>query len=218
MSDTRTYNSRLRQEQAEATRERILAAMAELVEEGDGRVEAIPNRAIAARAGVTEMTVYRHFPGRETLLRELWTWRNRRAGVTAGMPEAAEDIPGKMAQLYASFDAAPAHILASISTPQGREMRESLNETRRAAFLTAIEEAAADLPLAEREKAAGILQLLYSAYSWLSLREQWDVTGERASDAAAWAAETLIADLRTRGAAPLKPAGKTGFPSSRKSK
>lgn len=213
MSDTRAYNSRLRQEQAEATRERILAAMADLAD-AEGRVDTVTNRAVAARAGVTEVTVYRHFPSRELLLNELWAWRNRRAGVTVGMPDGAADIAAKLPALYRSFDAAPAHILASITSPQGRAMRESLNETRQAAFRAAVEEAAPQLPPAEQDKAAAMLQLIYSAYGWISLREQWGIVGEPASDAAAWAVETLLADLRQRGSAPLKPA-ETGPSSSR---
>lgn len=202
MSETRTYNSRLRQEQAEATRERILAAMADLLLT-EGRVESVTNRAVAAAAGVTEITVYRHFPSREVLLRGLWEWLNRRNGVTVGMPEGADDLIAKLPDLYATFDAAPAHIVGAITSQQGREMRESLNEPRRAAFLGVVAEAAPDLPAAEQEKAAAMLQLVYSAYGWISLREQWGITGQPAAEAATWAVETLLADLRRRGAAPL---------------
>ncbi|MCX7587660.1 TetR/AcrR family transcriptional regulator [Phenylobacterium sp. 58.2.17] len=205
MSDVRTYNSRLRQEQAGATRERILAAMADLLLT-EGRIEQVTNRAVAAAAGVTEVTVYRHFPSRDVLLRGLWEWLNRRNGVTVGMPESADDIIAKLPALYATFDAAPAHIVASLTSQQGREMRESLNEPRRAAFLSAVVEAAPDLPAGEQEKAAAMLQLIYSAYGWVSLREQWGVTGERAADAATWAVQTLLDDLRRRGAAPIEPA------------
>lgn len=205
MSDVRTYNSRLRQEQAGATRERILAAMADLLLT-KGRIEQVTNRAVAAAAGVTEVTVYRHFPSRDVLLRGLWEWLNRRNGVTVGMPESADDIIAKLPALYATFDAAPAHIVASLTSQQGREMRESLNEPRRAAFLSAVVEAAPDLPAGEQEKAAAMLQLIYSAYGWVSLREQWGVTGERAADAATWAVQTLLDDLRRRGAAPIEPA------------
>ncbi len=205
MSDVRTCNSRLRQEQAGATRERILAAMADLLLT-EGRIEQVTNRAVAAAAGVTEVTVYRHFPSRDVLLRGLWEWLNRRNGVTVGMPESADDIIAKLPALYATFDAAPAHIVASLTSQQGREMRESLNEPRRAAFLSAVVEAAPDLPAGEQEKAAAMLQLIYSAYGWVSLREQWGVTGERAADAATWAVQTLLDDLRRRGAAPIEPA------------
>lgn len=204
MSETRTYNSRLRQEQTEATRERIVAAMADILAE-DGRVEAATNRAVAQRAGVTEVTVYRHFPSREQLLRGLWEHLNRTNGANVGMPEGEAELVGNVAPLFATFDAAPAHIVAAITSEQGREMRASLDEVRREAFLAAIDEAASGLAPAERAKAAGVIQLLHSAYTWLSLREQWDVTGQDAADAAGWAIETLLADLRARGSAPLKP-------------
>jgi len=204
MSETRSYNSRLRQEQAEATRERIVAAMAELLAE-DGRIEAATNRAVAARAGVTEVTVYRHFPNREALLRGLWEHLNRRNGSTIGMPQSEAELVGNIAPLFATFDVAPAHIVASVTTEHGREMRGSLDELRRNAFLEALENAARDLPPAERVKAAGVIQLLHSAYAWLSLREQWNLSGQDAADAAGWAIETLIADLRARGPAPIKP-------------
>jgi AcrR family transcriptional regulator len=211
MSETRTYNSRLRQEQAEATRDRIIAAMADILAE-DGRVEAATNRAVAARAGVTEVTVYRHFPSRELLLRGLWEHLNKRNGANVGMPEGEADILEKIGPLFATFDAAPAHITAAVTTEHGREMRSSLNAVRREAFLEALSEATRALPEAERAKAAGVIQLLYSAYAWLSLREQWDVTGQDAADAAGWAIETLLADLRARGSAPLKPGATRAVP------
>lgn len=204
MSETRTYNSRLRQEQAEATRERIIAAMADILAE-DGRIEAATNRAVAQRAGVTEVTVYRHFPSRELLLRGLWEHLNRKNGANVGMPEGEAELVGNVAPLFATFDAAPAHIVAAITSEHGREMRGSLDDVRREAFLDAIEDAASGLAPAEQAKAAGVIQLLHSAYAWLSLREQWNVTGQDAADAAGWAIETLLADLRTRGSAPIKP-------------
>ena len=201
MSETRSYNSRLRQEQAEATSERILAAMAAILEE-DGSLEAATNRAVAERAGVREITVYRHFPNREALLRGLWAWMNRRTGVTVGMPEREADLAGKLPALYATFDAQPARIVASLTTPSGRKMRESLDPERREAFLAAVEDAAGHLPERERVKLAAMMQLIYSAYGWISMREQWGLDGKTAADAGAWAIETLLKAARERPAEP----------------
>lgn len=205
MTSTRTYNSRLRQEQAEATRERILQAVAD-ISDADG-LDAVTNRAVAARAGVTEITVYRHFPNRAALMQELWAFQNRRAAVTVGLPERASDIIDKIAPLFETFEAQPGYVSSTLRTDEGRKVRESLNGPRQEAFLGALAEVAGELSEPEQRKAAAILQLLYSAYSWISLREQWDLKGQPAADAVAWAAETLLADLRQRGAAPLKPAG-----------
>jgi AcrR family transcriptional regulator len=204
MADPRTYKSSLRQEQAEATRDRILAAMAAILEQEE-KIEAVTARAAAERAGVSEITVYRHFPNREVLLVALWKWMNARNGATVSFPASEAEMVANLAPLFEGFDASPAHIMATLITPQGREMRGNMNAERRDAFLKALNGSAAGLSDENRVKAAAVLQLLYSAYSWLSLREQWDLTGEKASDAVGWAIETLLADLRTRGGRPLKP-------------
>jgi AcrR family transcriptional regulator len=201
MNAVRSYNSSLRRDQSEATKVRILSAMAALMDEGGGQEPT--NRAVAERAQVTEVTVYRHFPSRELLLRALWAHLNRQAGVNAGLPETVEDLRARIAPLLASFDAAPAHITARLTTAQGRAARASLDPERRQAFLAVVAQAAPDLPEGERAKAAAMLQLLYSGYAWLSLREQWDLAGPPAADAVAWATDALLAALSRRGSAPI---------------
>lgn len=208
MSSLRSYKSPLRQKQAEATRELILQSMADLMEEHGP--DAISNRQIAERAGLTEITIYRHFSSREVLLSALWNRRNANEGVAGGFPAALAEITERLPLLYASFDQTPAHIQATLTTPEGRVLRASRDEDRRAAFLQAVDE----LPgLNEDEKraAAGILQLLYSGYAWLSMREQWGMGGQEAAEAAAWAARTLIADLKNPNRVPTsaRPARKT---------
>ena len=203
MSSVRSYNSALRRDQAEATRERILAAMAALMEEGDGQEPT--NRAVAERAQVTEVTVYRHFPNRQLLLKGLWEHLNRKDGVRVGMPEGPADLLAKIKPLMASFDANPAQIVARITTAQGRAARSSLDPERREAFQAVVAQAAPTLSEAEQVKAAAVLQLLYSAYSWISLREQWGLSGQPAVDALGWATEILLADLKSRGAASIAP-------------
>lgn len=203
MLESRSYNSSLRREQAEATRERIVAAMASILEEG-GSAEAATNKTVAERAGVTEITVYRHFPSRDALLRGMWEYLNNRTGAAVGMPRSEAEIASKLPLLFETFDAQPGRILAALTTAQGREMRSSLDGERREAFLKALA-GAGDLAEADRVKAAAVLQLLHSAYSWLSLREQWSLRGPEAADAVGWAIETLINDIKTRGAAPIAP-------------
>lgn len=206
---TRPYNNTLRREQADATRERILAATAQLLDEG---VAEPTNKAVAERAGVTQVTLYRHFPSRQLLLQGVWSHLNAKAGVAGGMPADIDDLRARIRPLFDSFDAAPGEITARLTTPQGRLARASLDEERRLAFTTLVESAAPDLPPGEQLKAAAMLQLLYSAYSWLSLREQWNLTGEPAADAVGWAVDALLKDLQTRGAEPIAPASKADLP------
>lgn len=64
MAGKRTYNSSLRAQQAEETRERILEAAVKLLGEGAHRLT-VPN--VAREAGVAVPTVYRHFASKEDL-------------------------------------------------------------------------------------------------------------------------------------------------------
>lgn len=202
MTETRSYTSPLRRDQAQATRDRILDAVAAELEERGG-LDGVSNRLIAERAGVTEITVYRHFPNRDLLLAAMWTRLNAERGVRGGFPDRIDEVEDRLTALFTSFDATPAHILATVTTPQGREMRASQDEARRTAWLSTLEIAFPDLPGADRARAAGVLQLLNSAYAWLSLREQWGMDGAEAATAVRWAVRTLTNDLKTRGGAPL---------------
>lgn len=62
----RKYQQTLRAEQQDATRQRIVEAAVELHQTVGGRNATIS--AIAARAGVERLTVYRHFPDERTLV------------------------------------------------------------------------------------------------------------------------------------------------------
>jgi len=177
------------------TRARIQQAAAGLLDERGGP-ESITFKAVADRAGVTEMTVYRHFPTREDLLQGLWQHLNAQMGPDVGMPASAAALLAQHDALFSGFDRIARQITASIVTPQGREMRAALNAKRRDAFLAIVEEVAPHLGRAARTRAAAVLQLLHSAYAWDSMREQWGLDGKAAGKATRWAIETLLDRLR----------------------
>lgn len=189
------YRSPLRAEQAAQTRERIERAAADLLN-ADGGAESITFRAVAERAGVTEMTVYRHFPTREDLLQGLWRNLNARMGPAISMPTDVKDLLAQHDSLYEGFDRIAPQIIASLTTPQGREVRAALDEPRRRAFRAIVAEVNPDLNVARRTQAAAILQLLHSAHAWMSLREQWGLNGRESAAATRWAIDTLLKQLR----------------------
>ena len=59
-----------RRNHKEQTRRRIVAAAAAMLRES--AAEALTMARVGARAGVTERTVYRHFPSRDALIRAGW--------------------------------------------------------------------------------------------------------------------------------------------------
>src|SRR5688572_26843189 len=74
-SGRRTYSSKLREEQAESTRERILAGLCELLGAGDVEDLSVPK--VAEHAGVSVPTVYRYFPSRKDLFDGLEVYLSR---------------------------------------------------------------------------------------------------------------------------------------------
>lgn len=186
----------LRAAQARLTRERIEQALAELLKEGG--VESITFKAVAAKAGVTEMTVYRHFPTRDELLKAIWQQMNREMGPNVTMPATLEALLSQHRELFTGFDRIPGQITASLTTPEGREMRGSLDRQRRRAFLAIVDEVAPGLSPQRRTQVAGVLQLLHSAHAWMSLREQWDLSGEQAGEVTRWVIELIVKDLRRK--------------------
>ncbi|MGE0830175.1 MAG: TetR/AcrR family transcriptional regulator, partial [Hyphomonadaceae bacterium] len=85
-SRKRAYSSDLRTAQTELTQRKIQAAAASLLGE-HGAADGITVKAVAERAGVTEMTVYRHFPTRDHVLQGLWRHLNVERGPGRGIPE-----------------------------------------------------------------------------------------------------------------------------------
>lgn len=76
----RPYNSSLRREAAEATRERIVAAAHALLADPVG-VSAFTVEAVAKRAGVARMTVYNQFGSKAAVLEALFDWLAVRGGI-----------------------------------------------------------------------------------------------------------------------------------------
>ena len=68
----------LRHQQRDLTRGLILKALSEIL--ASGQFRNFTTEDLAERSGVSAATIYRHFPDRDTLLREVWGYN---AGVTA---------------------------------------------------------------------------------------------------------------------------------------
>jgi len=179
------------------TRERIVLGAAEVYHEHKS-LEHVTFSAVAQRARVAEMTVFRHFPKRELLLRALWDHLDRSFDNGNGIPDSELALLEQQSALFRAFDKIPAQILASIGTPAGRAARAASNPEIRQAFLSVVDEVAPALTAVERARAAAILQLLHSPYAWASLREQWGLSGDTAGKASLYVIELLMNELKRR--------------------
>ncbi len=186
------YHSPLRESQAAATRERIVEACVGLMQRGADLTYA----AVAAGAEVQERTVYRHFPKKEDLEAALWDWIVQHLTHADFAARDDEQLVTAMRDSFAGFDADAPLIQAMLHSPQGLDVRRRQQPMRRAMFEACVDSAVPSAPPQVRERAAAVLQVLYSAASWDLLRSFWDMDATEAADAIELGIRSLLSGLR----------------------
>jgi AcrR family transcriptional regulator len=190
----------LRDRLKEETRGIIVEAFAACLSEMD--VDKVTFADVAARAGVGERTVYRHFPTRDELMRALYAWLSRRTNPDGAFPRTEADLTTRLREFFTAFDAHAPAMRAAVITPQGYEMRQAMSGPRNAAFREAVADAAPELSDSDLLLAAAAIQHMHSAPAWLAFRD-WGLSGEQAAQASAWAIRAMLADLKRRGGEPI---------------
>ncbi len=193
---TKPYSSTLRDRQVAQTREFILDAVTTLL--ADRRADEVTTRDIAAAAGVSERTVYRHFPDRDALLEGL---SQRLSHLGGGKPSfgvgSLDDIAPTtrrlmealdehyvIARAEAVFNADPRRFAADTQA-NTREMRELLAK------------GLPDLDEREQLRIAAVIRCLVSTQAWLRMREEFGVPGAESGPVVAWVIDTIIRELRS---------------------
>jgi len=74
----------------------------------------------------------------------------------------------------------------------------SANAERKRAFRRAVRDGAGDLPEPELTRLCAVVQTLYSANAWLSMRDFWGLSGEESGGAVSEAIAVLLEDARRR--------------------
>lgn len=177
----RRYDSALRRERSAQTRDRIVGAAAELLRRADIRDwHAITIRAVAARAGVNERTVYRHFAN-ERALRDAVM---HRLEVDAGIELTRmrlEDIADVTARIFGHVSSYPLHT----RTPLDATLAEA-SRRQHEALLAAVEKHVPDWSVADRRLAAATFDVLWGVASYERLVLEWQLEDDEAIRAIAW--------------------------------
>jgi AcrR family transcriptional regulator len=193
----RSYHSPLRQEQVRKTRDLILDALTELL--ADRRSDEITTREIAAHAGVSQPTVYRHFPDRTALLAGLTARVNELRGESESGGydlDSIDEVGPRIEWLFRASDTIPVEMRAEALL--NADPRRFGDDTRRHSeeMLGVV---AAEFPeLDDRQHAqlAGLLRCLGSTQTWLRMREEFGVPGVEAGPLMRWAVDTLVHAIR----------------------
>jgi AcrR family transcriptional regulator len=209
MTGKRRYRSRLRDERAEDTRERIVTAARELF--ADRGVEGATVAAIARQAGVAEPTVYAVFGSKREIMAALLARTEQQAGAGAWAGQmAAEPDPAAKVGLFARwsrelFTSSHDVVAAAHRGPATAELASEGDRRRREAIEA----------LAAAVAAAGALKPGLTARQ--ATDRAWIITGPEVyllAAACGWTAETyqdwLAALLREQILAPATGEGGGG--------
>lgn len=183
------YVSPLRQQYAAQTRERILDAAIAGLKQGD--LEGLTIAKVAADAGVTERTIYRHFQTREDLIKAVWPRMGTRLGIS-GFPQDVEALLAAPARTYPRFDAEAGAVRASMYSQAGREIRATANPARHQAFTSLVAQAQPELDEAARRRRAAVIQMIGSSHGWACLKDYWGMDTAEAARAAQEAIAILL--------------------------
>jgi AcrR family transcriptional regulator len=185
----------LREQHAEATRERILAAVAELLERGEAEELTVPD--VAAASGVSLRTVYRHYPTRERLLEAAGRWIGDEL-LQHGYPQTLDEVAELFRIGCRDFDERPGLVRALALSQLGQNVRGYRRRERLEAIKQALRQEVGELPEDELRRAEAVLAYLHNMLAYTTLREETRLSGDEIAEALAWAIRTLVDDLRRR--------------------
>jgi AcrR family transcriptional regulator len=185
----------LREQHAEATRERILGAVADLLERGDADEVTMP--AVAEFSGVSLRTIYRYYATREALLEATGRWIGDEL-LKHPYPANLDEVADLYQEGARDFDERPGLVRALAFSQLGQHVRGYRRRERLEAIGRALRAELPELDESEAVRAEAVLAYLHNMLAYTTLREENHLSGEEIGAAIGWAIRTLIADLRKR--------------------
>ncbi len=181
----------MRDRQKASTRQLIVDIALEMLGQPD---QPFSHEAIAARAGMSPRTVYRHFPAQSDLFLALWQ-RHREKTETQFPGTEAELLPMVHKQ-FRHFEKHAALVRSLLASPASTEILTHGWREGHAAFQQALAAITRDLPAERARWLVAVCQSIYSAPFWQMLRTRGQLSGDEAADAAAWAMEAVLTAAR----------------------
>lgn len=199
---TRAYRSALREEQAQATRRRIVDALIAQIGE-PGRSD-FSIAEVAGRAGVAERTVYRYFPTREALVDAINSEIDR--GALEIKERDTDSMVEQVRALYAWFEANPQLVEASHVTSVGREVRAHGRRQRGERTRRILDSMLADVDASTRLRAFAVFRTMFGSATWRTMRHELGLSAEDTIASVEWVLRLVLDDLaRAQRAAAGKP-------------
>jgi AcrR family transcriptional regulator len=185
----------LRDEHAAAARERILSAVAELVERGEPEELTMPD--VAAASGISLRTIYRYYPTREKLIEAAGRWIGKEL-LRHPYPRTLDEVADLFEAGCPDFDKRPGLVRALALSQLGRRLRSYRRRERLGAISKVLRKELTGAPQEELRRAEAVLAYLHNMLAYTTLREESGLDGKEIGLGIAWAIRTLVDDLRRR--------------------
>lgn len=179
----------LRQLHAQQTRALILEAFAHCLEEREPDDVSVPD--IAERAGISDRTVYRHFPTRVDLLAALTDWT--RSNFISLIPlHDLDQLPDVVARAMIVLDGKPNLARALAKSTIGHDILSGLSASVREQVRGAVDRAFPSASESQRRTLLGALACLDSLQSWLILHDEFGMDADEIGATLGWAVKSII--------------------------
>lgn len=192
---SRTYESPLRNEQAEVTRQRILDALVRTMGRG---VAGLSVPAVAAEAGVSVPTVYRHFRSKAELVAALAPYLSRKTGLMEFPDVGGDDLGAVARELYRRNEAMDAEVRAAMASQLGQEVRRRTMPERVSLIRKAVAERVPGVTGAELDRLTRVLLILLSSATMRAYKDYLGMGAMEAAEDVAWTVGILQRSLRRR--------------------
>jgi AcrR family transcriptional regulator len=202
VGDQASTRSKSRRKDWRETRERILTTFARMVV--DDGVRDVSIQQVADRAGISHRTVYRHFASRQELIDELAVWLSEKEAESeeSDVMIPLDELPSAIERTSRWFEQVPDLMKAYVLVTWESNALTALQHQRTQMFYELLAPATQHLDDDERQAVLALVRYLASSQTWLTLREEFGVLGDRSGPVVGWAVELLLDALR-RGAHPV---------------
>ena len=185
----------LRDEQRALTRQKVLAAVVELVAEGSLDELSVP--AVSTHSGVSVATIYRYFPTRDELLAAAAAEPSNRALQHRPDPRPEDDnLASFQRAMWQDFAANLPLLRHQLASTAGREMRAARLERSRTLLGDYVERHGIDPNSVEGQRLVSVLLLVNGSLALIELHDRQGLDVDDALEHSLWAMRGLIDTTR----------------------
>jgi AcrR family transcriptional regulator len=196
-ASSRTYRSELREQQAEATRVRILEAALRVIA---GGLAFVSMPGVAREAGVSVPTVYRHFATKHDLLAAIYPHAMRRADLDeAVIPRSMDELRHGLRAYFERTDSLGDLARAAMASPASDDVRRLNIPHRLAAFRKVADSIEPKPSNMNRDRIARLLVILTASSALRLWRDQLGSSVDEAADDVDWVLRAITSAASEKG-------------------